>query len=391
MLSWVRRALELGLFGVVLVALLGAPGAQPETLDYRIYQAAERRAFNPAGYMVEALAGRAAEAWLPLGTAQAAMAPADEVATVKRYLAGPRRADPALRDEAERILQRQIAESLADLNVEWPVFGEERVFPPVQFEFTALPDVLIVSRRDRIERITGQTLKGDTSDAEAAAIEAQADSNGVSSLVVKIGGLGVYPSMIPPVNSLEWLVPTLAHEWAHQFFALHPIGWRYALDLERDPNMVALNESAAEMIGDEVGWHALERFYGLQRPDPATANAASTTTGQASDFSRRLRASRERVDALLAAGQVDEAERFMEEVRQGLVADGYRIRKLNQAYFAFYGAYAAGGQGAGGADPVGEAVRLLRRRSASIADFVNTMAWLTGPEDLFRTLNLPLP
>ena len=48
---------------------------------------------------------------------------------------------------------------------------------------------------------------------------------------------------------------------------------------------------------------------------------------------------------------------------------GYHIRKLNQAYFAFYGAYAdSPGGGAAGADPVGAAVRALRAHSSSLAE-----------------------
>jgi len=94
-------------------------------------------------------------------------------------------------------------------------------------------------------------------------------------------------------------------------------------------------------------------------------------------------------DALLADGMTDAAEVYMEARRRFLWDNGYQIRKLNQAYFAFYGAYTAGGSGAGGADPVGEAVRLLRRRSPTIADFVNTIAWFTGPADMFAYLGLP--
>ena len=45
------------------------------------------------------------------------------------------------------------------------------------------------------------------------------------------------------------------------------------------------------------------------------------------------------------------------------------MRKLNQAYFAFYGAYADQPGGAAGEDPVGPAVRALRERSQGLADF----------------------
>jgi hypothetical protein len=69
--------------------------------------------------------------------------------------------------------------------------------------------------------------------------------------------------------------------------------------------------------------------------------------------------------------------------------NGYQIRKLNQAYFAFYGAYASAGGGASGADPVGGAVKLAQRRSASIADFVNTMATFSTFAQLENYLRLP--
>jgi hypothetical protein len=58
------------------------------------------------------------------------------------------------------------------------------------------------------------------------------------------------------------------------------------------------------------------------------------------------------------------------------------IRKLNQAYFAFHGAYADVPGGAAGEDPVGPAVRALRERSASLEEFVNTIAWMTSFEEL---------
>ncbi|MBL8094286.1 MAG: hypothetical protein JNL73_08955, partial [Anaerolineales bacterium] len=70
--------------------------------------------------------------------------------------------------------------------------------------------------------------------------------------------------------------------------------------------------------------------------------------------------------------------------------NGYRIRKLNQAYFAFYGAYApSSGGGAGGADPVGPAVILLRRRSPSLSQFLNHIAWVSDIDALRAELGLP--
>jgi hypothetical protein len=91
-------------------------------------------------------------------------------------------------------------------------------------------------------------------------------------------------------------------------------------------------------------------------------------------------------DKLLAEGKIDEAEAYMEQRRQVFWKNGYLIRKLNQAYFAFHGAYADVPGGAAGEDPVGPAVRALRAQSKSLADFVNTIAWMTSFQQLQQAI-----
>ena len=76
----------------------------------------------------------------------------------------------------------------------------------------------------------------------------------------------------------------------------------------------------------------------------------------------------------------------MEARRQMFVERGYQIRKLNQAYFAFYGAYNVG-PGAGGQDPVGPAVIALRERSASLKGFLDRISWMTSFEELEQALS----
>ena len=92
------------------------------------------------------------------------------------------------------------------------------------------------------------------------------------------------------------------------------------------------------------------------------------------------------VDELLAAGKTDEAESYMEQRRLFLWDNGYQIRKLNQAYFAFHGAYADEPGGAAGNDPVGPAVRALRDKSGSLHEFINRIAWFTSFEQLQRAI-----
>ena len=53
-----------------------------------------------------------------------------------------------------------------------------------------------------------------------------------------------------------------------------------------------------------------------------------------------------------------------------------------EGYFAFNGAYADVPGGAAGEDPVGPAVRALRAKSKSLADFINTIGWMTSFQQL---------
>jgi hypothetical protein len=77
----------------------------------------------------------------------------------------------------------------------------------------------------------------------------------------------------------------------------------------------------------------------------------------------------------------------MEQRRIFFWENGYHIRKLNQAYFAFHGAYADEPGGAAGEDPVGAAVRALRAQSPSLAAFLNRISWMTSFEQLQRAAN----
>jgi hypothetical protein len=72
----------------------------------------------------------------------------------------------------------------------------------------------------------------------------------------------------------------------------------------------------------------------------------------------------------------------MEEQRQVFWEQGYRIRKLNQAFFAFYGAYAAEPGGAQGENPIGPMLRDIREHTSTVRDFLETVAPIINFEDL---------
>jgi hypothetical protein len=73
----------------------------------------------------------------------------------------------------------------------------------------------------------------------------------------------------------------------------------------------------------------------------------------------------------------------MEERRQFLWDNGYRLRKLNQAFFAFYGAY-ADTPGEQGDDPIGPAILTVRETSQNLREFMDRMASIRSIEALQR-------
>ena len=78
-----------------------------------------------------------------------------------------------------------------------------------------------------------------------------------------------------------------------------------------------------------------------------------------------------RTEALLAAGKVEEAEAYMEQRRMMMLDHGYRIRKINQAFFAFHGSYAAS---PASISPIHGQLEKLRQRSGSLGEFLHTVA-----------------
>lgn len=293
----------------------------------------------------------------------------------------------------EAILQEQVTIVFAEQGL--GLGGQ--IFPPPSFHFTPLPLALVVSPRDEIRQAAIQMIAGDlTLDQQVELEQRTARGLDVSTLVTPVGGVGTYPTMVTQSADLNWIVNVIAHEWAHNYFTLRPLGALY----DATPELRTMNETAATLIGDEVGPLVMRRYYPeLAPPPPVFRNFIDRTltpeeqpAQPAFDFRAEMRITRVRADELLAQGRIEEAEAYMEQRRQVFWENGYRIRKLNQAYFAFHGAYnAAPGGGASGADPVGPAVRLLRRRSASLAEFMTTIAWFSSVEDLRAYLGLPPP
>jgi len=282
---------------------------------------------------------------------------------------------------AEAILEEQVACVLVDEG--FGLLGQ--ILPPISVHFTPLPTLLIVSPRDRIERIFSLGLRHGLNAAQREEIEAQVDATqDVSSLVTNIGGLSAYPAMLLESSSLNWLTNVTAHEWTHHYLSPRPLGWDYAAS----PETRTINETVASIVGQDAGRLTVARYYPEflpsepdSEPEEKTLAEKAPSPPPAFDYRQEMRETRIQVDELLAGGHIEEAEEYMEERRQIFVAQGYHIRKLNQAYFAFHGAY-ADEPGATGADPIGPAVQRLHRLSPDLHTFVTRIASVTTQAEL---------
>ena len=297
-----------------------------------------------------------------------------------------RRADLRERQAlVEAILEGQVAAVLVKLG-----FGlGGQLLPPISMHFTQVPNLLVVSPRDQIRFDVSINLNGMSVD-EIEALEREIDQRlDVRSLIMPLGGIALYPAMILETSSIPFILETFAHEWLHHYLFFYPLGFEYEFANETR----IINESTAEAFGREVSRLVLARYYPDLLPSPPApaseappAEPAPQDAPPVFDFGREMNETRVTVDELLAARKVDEAEAYMEERRRLFVENGYGIRKLNQAYFAFYGGYQGSGSGEGGSDPIGPAIQVVRNQSASIYDWIKTMRMITTREELLGAI-----
>ncbi|MDE2785383.1 MAG: hypothetical protein OXL37_01830 [Chloroflexota bacterium] len=314
---------------------------------------------------------------------------ANDIAALEQRRGGLAARREDLRPAVEETLESAIAATLESLGFRaWT-----GPFPPVDTVLSASPTVLVTSPRDRIERQDTVTLRTGLTNAERDRIESLVeDQTDLSALVLDTGGIALYPSIAVPYAGLDFAMEVAAHEWVHHWLWFRPLGRRYF----QGGDVTTMNETVANIAGREIGELARKRLDrdvpnspGAHLHEPPAASNNSSGGLPPFDFQKEMRATRIRVDELLAAGKVDQAESYMEERRKAFVAHGYRLRRLNQAYFAFHGTYAD--TGAAGVSVVGQQMAELRRRSPSLAEFLRTAAEFTAPDDLAEYLDASGP
>lgn len=292
-----------------------------------------------------------------------------------------------IQDRQATLVENIVAEQVEAVLIAEGLGRQGYLWPPVKFRFEPLPLALIVSPRHEIRVQEEVHLNPGVPLEEWAAIEDRVDAAfNVSSLITAIGGLSTYPAMVYETSSVNWLMDAVAHEWTHDYLVFHPLGWNY----DTSPELRTMNETVASLVGEEVSQLVVARYYPefvLPSSSPPTEEKAEPAE-ERFDFAQEMRAIRLRVQELLDAGQIEEAEAYMEERRQFLVSQGYYIRKLNQAYFAFHGSYATSPSSGASEEvnPIGLQLTRLRQQAGSLREFLHTVAPMSNYQDLLQAL-----
>ncbi len=281
-------------------------------------------------------------------------------------------------------LQENIAKMLKEEDI--------NVFPPLRVRLESPPLLLVISPRQKIAYFDRLLLLPGLTAEEIEEVENSPDWLNLSSLVVKLGGFGAaYPAIVSPQMPAKQVINAAVEEWAHQYLAFKPLGFLYLMDslgFSQEPAVITMNETLAGMIAEEIGHKIYQRYY----MDTLEADAGQSMEGF--DFDIEMSQTRHKVDELLASGNIEEAENYMQSRRLFFNQHGYGIRKLNQAYFAFHGIY---GQDPAAASPVYQDMKIMRKAFPSLAQFVAQVSAMTGYaqlEDAVRLLSnetLPVP
>ncbi len=300
---------------------------------------------------------------------------------LERRLQDATRRRDSLRTSAEQALEAVISTALREEGI--PLRAGEMLFPPVDFALERPPLALAVSPRGRIELAQLVLLDSDIPIQEREALEERILREvDLSALVVSIGGIATYPSILNP-GSLRNALIIASHEWLHHYLFFRPLGQSYF----RTAELTTLNETTANIFGDELGNRLLTHLTGVEPPTPQDGDGQSGPTEECREpqfcFSQEMRRTRLRVDQLLAQGEIVEAEAYMEQRRQLFVENGYLFRKLNQAYFARNQTYA---DNPASVSPIYDQLTELRGLSGSLAEFIHLVSGISSYNEFIAHL-----
>ncbi len=283
-----------------------------------------------------------------------------------------------LRNDVEELMESAIDAVLRDLGI-----GEigPLTWPPVDFRLDSTPRVLVTSPRDGIKRLESILIDSAITLTERQIVEDSVyDNSGLSAIVLGTGGVATFPTIIPKDRDLLSTLDVAAHEWLHAYLIFKPLGRAYW----SSGDLTTVNETVANLFGEEVGRLTYERITGETLPPPKPFIPETDPDSDEFSFRDFMRETRLKVDGILADGNVYGAEAYMEQRRIELHEHGIFIRKINQAYFAFNGLY---GDNPASVSPIGEQVQELRAYVENAADLVKAIQGTTSYEGFLNRLD----
>lgn len=260
-------------------------------------------------------------------------------------------------DDLEDFFQKKVSSRIKE------TLSMKFLFPPLSFSIENPPKVLIISPRDKIFQQKAILLNSQIPEEEIILIENSIDSMNYSSIILDTGGFAAYPSIIKPSKNFDFLFSTIAHEWLHHYLIFSPLGRSYF----KGGDMVSINETLADLFASEI----------LGKPDERKPSH--------NKFRIMMKETRQRVDDLLEKGLLDEAEFYMNKRKEFINSEGYSIRKINQAYFAFHGNY---GDSPSSTHNYDKDLKYLLSTYDSFEEFLNEIKNIDEPKQLEKLINL---
>ena len=136
-------------------------------------------------------------------------------------------------DEIEKLIRTEIKKNKI-------LIFNKFLFPKVRFKLDATPNVLIISPKNNIKLTYSILLKQNLTIKEKETIENQIEEKfNVSAIILNIGGIAFYPSLIPKDIDNNKIIKNIIHEWLHQYLVLYDLGQ----NIYKDNQMLALNET----------------------------------------------------------------------------------------------------------------------------------------------------
>lgn len=289
-----------------------------------------------------------------------------------------------IRNQVEEYVESLVSKQIKDQKLS---FKGLSVWPPVDFRIDSPPKLLVISPRNTIIRLDEALIDSKINTMDTELIEKQITQNfDLSAIVIQTGGLSTYPSLVPSNVELLNLLETVAHEWLHAYLIFFPLGRSYFSGGE----MLTINETLANMFGEEIGLLTFTEIKNLplehlnESSPPKLHNKSNEESSPVFSYDKYMNETRKETDILLSKGLISEAEKYMENRRIELNTYGYNVRKINQAYFAFYGSYADTPHST---SPIYEQLLYLRKNVSTIGELVDKLKDISTHEEFESLLS----